>query len=100
MVIRILLLNVLIQLNDIGTDMGGLAFQPLPIEDPPQCVDGLVVQHQASGGAVWSSETAVGASHTFLLGQEPLTVTVMARNSVGNSSNNSILTLSKNPKRE
>ncbi|XP_031430873.1 leptin receptor [Clupea harengus] len=77
-----------------------LLFKPLPIEDPPQCVDGLVVQHQASGGAVWSSETAVGASHTFLLGQEPLTVTVMARNSVGNSSNNSILTLSKNPKRQ
>lgn len=49
---------------------------------------------------MWASETALGASHTFLLGQEPLTITVMARNSVGVSSNNHNLTLTKSPKRE
>ncbi|XP_062411830.1 leptin receptor [Sardina pilchardus] len=77
-----------------------LLFKALSVEDPPRCVEGLVVQHQTSEGAVWSRETALGASHAFLLGQDPLTVTVMARNSVGNSSNNHILTLSKGPKRQ
>ncbi|XP_076133984.1 leptin receptor isoform X1 [Alosa pseudoharengus] len=77
-----------------------LLFKALSIEDPPRCVEGLVVQHQSSGGAMWSSETALGASHAFLLGQEPLTVTVMARNSVGDSSNNHILTLTRSPKRQ
>ncbi|KAL2089708.1 hypothetical protein ACEWY4_014396 [Coilia grayii] len=77
-----------------------LLFKPLPIVDPPRCVEGLVVQHQASGGAVWSSEMAVGATHTFLLGEEPLAVTVVARNSVGHSTKNSNLVLTKRPKRQ
>ena len=75
-------------------------FQAVPTEDPASCVQGLAVEHQASGGAVWLDDVALGSFYTFQWKEEVHTITVMSRNSVGFSAKNSNMTLVRQPKRE
>ncbi|XDV35777.1 hypothetical protein PO909_005659, partial [Leuciscus waleckii] len=67
--------------------------------DPYSCVEGLVIEHQASGGAVWSKETTLAQFHSFQWREEVHTVTVMSRNALGISTRNSNMTLLHQPKR-
>ncbi|KAI4891910.1 hypothetical protein NFI96_029995 [Prochilodus magdalenae] len=76
-----------------------LLFKTVPTEDPASCVQGLVVEHQASGGAVWLDDVALGSFYTFQWKEEVHTITVMSRNSVGFSAKNSNMTLVRQPKR-
>ncbi|XP_072540345.1 leptin receptor isoform X2 [Salminus brasiliensis] len=76
-----------------------LLFKTVPAEDPASCVQGLVVVHQASGGALWSDDVALGSFYTFQWIEEVHTITVMSRNSMGSSAKNSNMTLVRLPKR-
>lgn len=82
---------------------------PFPALFPPQhlqtsghtyCVDGFIVQHQASGGSVMSEQIELVSSYSFEWNQLPQTVTVEAYNSLGSSANNINMTLERQPKRE
>ncbi|XDV35775.1 hypothetical protein PO909_005658 [Leuciscus waleckii] len=73
--------------------------QPVLSGDPYSCVEGLVIEHQASGGAVWSKETTLAQFHSFQWREEVHTVTVMSRNALGISTRNSNMTLLHQPKR-
>uniref|UniRef100_A0A4W4H029 Fibronectin type-III domain-containing protein n=1 Tax=Electrophorus electricus TaxID=8005 RepID=A0A4W4H029_ELEEL len=76
-----------------------LLFKPIPAADPERCVLGLVVLHQASGGAVWSDDIDLGSFYTFHWKEDVHTITVMSHNSLGSSGKNSNLTLVRQPKR-
>uniref|UniRef100_A0A9J7WZ67 Leptin receptor n=2 Tax=Cyprinus carpio TaxID=7962 RepID=A0A9J7WZ67_CYPCA len=67
--------------------------------DPYSCVEGLVIEHRASGRAVWSNETTLAQFHSFQWRKEAHTVTVMSRNALGISTQNRNMTLSHQPKR-
>ncbi|XP_030647005.1 leptin receptor [Chanos chanos] len=75
-----------------------LIFKSLPVQESACCVETLIVQHQVSGGAVWSNRTALGSSHTFQWTDDVHTVSVLAQNSAGMSAKNSNLTLVRQPK--
>ncbi|XP_067229146.1 leptin receptor isoform X1 [Chanodichthys erythropterus] len=74
--------------------------QPVLAGDPYSCVEGLVIKHQASGGAVWSNETTLAQFHSFQWRKEAHLVTVMSRNTLGISTRNSNMTLLHQPKRQ
>ncbi|XP_076871066.1 leptin receptor isoform X2 [Brachyhypopomus gauderio] len=76
-----------------------LLFKPIPAEDPAECVLGLVVLHQASGGTVWSDDIALGSFYTFHWKEDIHTITVISHNSLGSSGKNNNLTLVRQPKR-
>ncbi|KAM4629312.1 leptin receptor [Polymixia lowei] len=71
----------------------------LPIAGQSYCVDGFVVQHQTSGGAVTTERIDRGRPYSFEWNQEVHTVTVQAYNSLGSSTNNINMTLERQPKR-
>ncbi|KAM3876341.1 leptin receptor [Diretmus argenteus] len=76
-----------------------LLFEHLPVVGHSYCVDGFVVQHQASSGAVTRERIEPVASYSFEWNQEVHTVTVEAYNSLGSSTNNINMTLERQPKR-
>uniref|UniRef100_A0A8B9JSH7 Fibronectin type-III domain-containing protein n=1 Tax=Astyanax mexicanus TaxID=7994 RepID=A0A8B9JSH7_ASTMX len=76
-----------------------LLFKPIPAEGPSICVQGLVVEHQASGGILWSDDMTLGSFYTFQWKEEVHTITVMSYNSLGSSVKNSNMTLVRQPKR-
>ncbi|KAK2908112.1 leptin receptor [Channa argus] len=76
-----------------------LLFEQIPISGHSYCVDGFVVQHQASNGAVMRELIEVVSSYSFDWNQELQTVTVEAYNSLGSSTNNINMTLESHPKR-
>uniref|UniRef100_A0A096MCV1 Leptin receptor n=1 Tax=Poecilia formosa TaxID=48698 RepID=A0A096MCV1_POEFO len=63
------------------------------------CVDGFIVQHQASNGSVLRRQIDMVSSYSFEWNQELHIVTVEAYNSLGSSVNNVNMTLEKQPKR-
>lgn len=63
------------------------------------CVDGFLIQHRSSSGSVTTERIEPAASFSFDWNQRPQNVTVMAYNSLGNSSNNSFMVLDRQPKR-
>ncbi|XP_073707958.1 leptin receptor [Garra rufa] len=73
--------------------------QPVLAEDPYSCVEGLVIEHQALGKAMWSNETTLAQFHSFQWRKEAHTVTVMSRNALGISTRNRNMTLLHQPKR-
>ncbi|XP_034438998.1 leptin receptor isoform X1 [Hippoglossus hippoglossus] len=76
-----------------------LLFKDLPVSGRSYCVDGFIVQHQASSGAVTRERIEPASSYSFEWNQEPQTVTVAAYNSRGSSANNINMTLERQPKR-
>ncbi|XP_043098358.1 leptin receptor isoform X2 [Puntigrus tetrazona] len=76
-----------------------LIIKPVQAGDSSSCVEGLVIEHQASGRAVWSNETAPAQFHSFQWRKEAHTVTVMSRNALGISTRNRNMTLLHQPKR-
>ncbi|KAK2858151.1 hypothetical protein Q7C36_006070 [Tachysurus vachellii] len=78
-----------------------LLFKPLPEVEAASCVQGLVVVHQTSGGNVWSDDIIAPSSfYTFQWREEVHSITVMSRNSLGSSAENSNMTLVRQPKRQ
>ncbi|XP_067087950.1 leptin receptor [Osmerus mordax] len=75
-----------------------LLFKHVSAVEPSNCED-LVVQHQASGGAVVEEPIALVPSHRFEWRQEVHTVTVVARNPLGSSRQNINMTLDRHVKR-
>uniref|UniRef100_A0A673JC57 Leptin receptor-like n=1 Tax=Sinocyclocheilus rhinocerous TaxID=307959 RepID=A0A673JC57_9TELE len=73
--------------------------QPVLAGDPYSCVEGLVIEHQASGRAVWSNETTLAQFYSFPWRKEAHTVTVISRNALGISTRNRNMTLLHQPKR-
>ncbi|XP_043985748.1 leptin receptor isoform X2 [Gambusia affinis] len=63
------------------------------------CVDGFMVQHQASNGSVLRRQIDMVSSYSFEWNQELHIVTVEAYNILGSSVNNVNMTLEKQPKR-
>nr|AKA88532.1 leptin receptor [Scophthalmus maximus] len=77
-----------------------LLFEDLPVSGhSSHCVDGFIVQHQTSGGAVTREWIEPASSYSFEWNQELQTVTVEAYNSLGSSANNINMTLERQPKR-
>ncbi|XP_071398759.1 leptin receptor [Centroberyx affinis] len=76
-----------------------LLFERLAVAGRSYCVDGFVVQHQASGGTVTRERIELATSYSFEWSQEVHTVTVEAYNSLGSSANNINMTLERRPKR-
>ncbi|KAM4738748.1 leptin receptor [Anableps anableps] len=76
-----------------------LLFESFPANWNSYCVDGFIVQHQASNGSVWRRQIDMGSSYSFEWNQELHIVTVEAYNSLGSSVNNVNMTLEKQPKR-
>lgn len=74
--------------------------QPLPVEEPASCVEGLVVMHQTSGGIVWTENIAPSSFYTFQWSEDIHSITVMSHNSLGYSAKNNNMTLVRQPKRE
>lgn len=74
--------------------------QPSQREHPLCCVEGLVVQHQTSRGAVWSENVGQVSNYTFSWTEDAHTVTVLASNALGSSSRNSKMILIRCTKRE
>ncbi|XP_036375713.1 leptin receptor [Megalops cyprinoides] len=75
-----------------------LLFMPAQREEHFCCVEGFVVQHQTSGGAVWSESVGLVSTYTFPWHKDVQTVTVLARNSLGTSSRNSNMILNRRSK--
>ncbi|KAL6108253.1 lepr [Pungitius sinensis] len=76
-----------------------LLFEHLHIAGRSFCVDGFVVQFQASSGSVIREKIDTASSYSFQWDQELLTVTVEAYNELGSSTNNINMTLERQPKR-
>lgn len=74
--------------------------QHLQISGESYCVDGFIVQHQASSGSVMREQIELASSYSFEWDQMPQTVTVEAYNSLGSSTNNVNLRLERQPKRK
>ncbi|KAI1892122.1 hypothetical protein AGOR_G00150710 [Albula goreensis] len=69
-----------------------------PRKDPFCLVEGLVVLHQTSRGAVWSEELGRVSTYTFPWTEDVHTVTVLAHNALGSSTRNSNMVLTRHPK--
>jgi len=80
--------------------MSCFALQGLSVSGKSYCVDGFMVQHQASSGAVTREQIELLSSYSFEWNQELQTVTVEAYNSLGSSTNNINMTLERQHKRE
>ncbi|XP_056132005.1 leptin receptor isoform X2 [Lampris incognitus] len=76
-----------------------LLFKDMQLKGRSYCLDGFVIQHQTSGGAVFRERLEQAASYSFEWSQEVHTVTVGAFNSLGSSTNNINMTLDRQPKR-
>ncbi|MED6244392.1 hypothetical protein ATANTOWER_008078, partial [Ataeniobius toweri] len=76
-----------------------LLFESFPANWNSYCVDGFIVQHQASNGSVLRRQIDMVSSYSFEWNQELHFVTVEAYNSLGSSVNNVNMTLEKEPKR-
>ncbi|XP_037326276.2 leptin receptor [Pungitius pungitius] len=77
-----------------------LLFEHLHMAGRSFCVDGFVVQFQASSGSVIRREKIdTASSYSFQWDQELLAVTVEAYNDLGSSTNNINMTLERQPKR-
>ncbi|XP_044056055.1 leptin receptor isoform X2 [Siniperca chuatsi] len=76
-----------------------LLFENLQISGHSYCVDGFIVQHQASSGLVMREQIELVSSYSFEWNQLLQTVTVEAYNSLGSSTNNINMTLERQPKR-
>lgn len=76
-----------------------LIFEHPPMSVRSYCVDGFIVQHQSSSGAVMRERIELVSSYSFEWNQEVQTVTVEAFNSLGSSANNIKMTLDRQPKR-
>ncbi|KAK2835249.1 hypothetical protein Q5P01_015733 [Channa striata] len=76
-----------------------LLFKQIPISGHSYCVDGFIIQHQTSSGAVMREQVEVVSSYSFEWNQDLHTVTVEAYNSLGSSTNNINMTLESQPKR-
>ena len=74
--------------------------QHLQISGRSYCVDGFIVQYQASSGPVMREQIPLASSFSFEWTQVPQTVTVEAYNNLGSSANNTNMTLERQPKRE
>lgn len=86
-----------------------MAFKMSPLPPPPQrlqisghsyCVDGFIIQHQASSVSVTREQIELASSYSFEWNQMLQTVTVEAYNSLGSSTNNINMTLERRPKRK
>nr|QCO95273.1 leptin receptor [Channa punctata] len=76
-----------------------LLFEQMPISGPSYCVDGFIIQLQASSGTVMREQIEVVSSYSFEWNQDLHTVTVEAYNNIGSSTNNINMTLENQPKR-
>ncbi|XP_054458403.1 leptin receptor isoform X2 [Anoplopoma fimbria] len=76
-----------------------LLFEHLQISGRSYCVDGFIVQYQASSSSVIREQIELASSHSFQWDQELQTVTVEAYNNLGSSTNNINMTLERQPKR-
>ncbi|XP_076583053.1 leptin receptor [Chaetodon auriga] len=76
-----------------------LLFEHLQISGLSYCVDGFIVQHQASSGSVMKEQIELASSYSFEWNQMPQTVTVAAYNSLGSSTDNINMTLERPPRR-
>uniref|UniRef100_A0A8C2ZXD6 Leptin receptor n=1 Tax=Cyclopterus lumpus TaxID=8103 RepID=A0A8C2ZXD6_CYCLU len=76
-----------------------LLFEQLQISGHSYCVDGFIVQYQASTGFVIRQQIDMASSYSFQWDKEPQTVTVEAFNNLGSSTNNINMTLERQPKR-
>ncbi|XP_059197879.1 leptin receptor [Centropristis striata] len=76
-----------------------LLFQHLQISGRSYCVDGFIVQYEASGGSVMREQIELASSYSFEWNQVPQVVTVEAYNDVGSSTNNINMRLERQPKR-
>ncbi|XP_071342277.1 leptin receptor isoform X2 [Trachinotus anak] len=76
-----------------------LLFKGLSVSGKSYCVDGFMVQHQDSSGAVTREQIELLSSYSFEWNQELQTVTVEAYNSLGSSTNNINMTLERQHKR-
>lgn len=65
----------------------------------PYCVDGFLIQHRNASGSVSTERMQPASSFSFAWNWRPQSVTVMAYNSLGSSSNNSHVVLDRRPKR-
>lgn len=74
--------------------------QHLQISGQSYCVDGFIVQHQASSGSVTREQIELASSYSFEWDHVPQTVTVEAYNSLGSSTNNVNMRLERQPKRK
>ncbi|KFQ34854.1 Leptin receptor, partial [Merops nubicus] len=72
-----------------------LLWKPLPRSRSLCSVSRYVVKHQAPGKGTWAEEVGSGTSSSFPWTEHTHTVTVLAVNSIGVSSNNFNLTLSQ-----
>uniref|UniRef100_A0A665VDI6 Fibronectin type-III domain-containing protein n=1 Tax=Echeneis naucrates TaxID=173247 RepID=A0A665VDI6_ECHNA len=75
-----------------------LLFEALPVSGHSYCVDGFIVQHQTSTGAVTRESIELVSSYSFEWNMEHQTVTVEAYNSLGSSASNINMTLEKQHK--
>ncbi|KAK9519589.1 hypothetical protein VZT92_022308 [Zoarces viviparus] len=76
-----------------------LLFERLQISGRSYCVDGFIVQYQASSGFVTREKIDMASSYSFQWDQELQTVTVEAYNNLGSSTNNINMSLERHPKR-
>ncbi|CAN9500887.1 unnamed protein product [Ophioblennius macclurei] len=76
-----------------------LLFEPLPVSGNSYCVDGFIVRHRGADGSEKRQRIKPVSSYSFEWNQEPQTVTVAAFNNLGNSSDNTNMTLDRKPKR-
>ncbi|XP_034149519.1 leptin receptor [Esox lucius] len=75
-----------------------LLFKYFTIVEPTYCVEGLVVQHQASGGVVTEEHIGRVSTYSFEWKDEVHFVTVKAQNSQGISTGNTNMTLNRHLK--
>ncbi|XP_074491005.1 leptin receptor [Sebastes fasciatus] len=76
-----------------------LLFEHLQISGRSYCVDGFIIQYQASSGSVMREKIELASSYSFEWNQVLQTVTVEAYNNLGSSANNINMTLERQPKR-
>ncbi|KAM4575610.1 leptin receptor [Fundulus diaphanus] len=76
-----------------------LLFESFPRNWNSYCVDGFIVQHQASNGSILRRQIDTVSSYSFEWNQDFHVLTVEAYNSLGSSVNNVNMTLEKQPKR-
>ncbi|XP_042370661.1 leptin receptor isoform X2 [Plectropomus leopardus] len=76
-----------------------LLFEHLQMSGRSYCIDGFIVQYQASSGSVIREQIELASSYSFEWNQVPQTVTVEAYNNLGSSAINFNMTLETQPKR-
>ncbi|KAL1022777.1 hypothetical protein UPYG_G00032180 [Umbra pygmaea] len=77
-----------------------LLLNPFTKKEPTYCVEGLVIELQASGGAVHKESIGLVPSYSFEWNDEVHFVTVKAQNSKGTSTRNTNMTLVRHPKHQ